>query len=64
MAAQQPLGAIGLVVETLGGRVWVKSKPGEGTRFVVKIPAVVAGSSTPIKSDDDESLPQAAGYSA
>jgi signal transduction histidine kinase len=27
-----------MIVEHLGGRIWVESKPGEGARFVVRLP--------------------------
>jgi signal transduction histidine kinase len=30
------------LVASLGGQIWVASKPGEGTRFVMKVPAVMA----------------------
>jgi signal transduction histidine kinase len=45
------------LVERLGGRVWVKSRPGEGTRFVIKLPAAIADNSSSVESDDGEQPP-------
>jgi len=44
------------IVEHHGGRIWVKSKPGEGSVFYVSLPKPQAGKSNPSKTQQTNAL--------